>query len=161
MDNPTDEEAGRIALPPYAMRVACCGRRDGYIEKVGPNSVVRCIHCRRYKYHAPKSETGEAVRPVGKREALPPSQRRRILERAGFACEFCGQSAAMHGVLLQVDHLIPANEREALGMSAEEIESDDNLFCACEACNLGKGDWLLSPRVILAMIRRRQDRMAR
>lgn len=73
---------------------------------------------------------------VERRMKKPPSAalelRYRVLQRDGFRCTYCGATAEQ--ARLHVDHVIP---RAKGGLSTME-----NLTTACEACNLGKKDWL-------------------
>lgn len=62
-----------------------------------------------------------------------------ILERDGFTCQYCGRSAP--SVVLHVDHIIP----RSIGGPAER----DNLITACETCNVGKRDQILSVLVLM------------
>lgn len=62
-----------------------------------------------------------------------------VLKRDGFKCQYCGRSPrAEEGVVLHIDHLV-----------AKHRGGDDsigNLVTACEACNLGKSDYILTKR---------------
>ncbi len=64
------------------------------------------------------------------RRGLGPKKRFRILNRDGFKCRYCGQSAP--DIVLQVDHVEP--------FCRGGSDDDDNLVAACEACNIGKSD---------------------
>jgi hypothetical protein len=67
------------------------------------------------------------------REAVPPSQRIRILIRDNFTCVYCG--ATRQDAKIEVDHVIPV----AAGGTSE----DGNLVAACWPCNRGKRDRLI------------------
>lgn len=88
---------------------------------------------------------------------LRPSQRFRILERDGFACQYCGRGA--RETTLEVDHVHP----RSLGGS----NRPENLLTSCRDCNQGKSDrqlsepaqdspaipWLVGSIVVYATIR--------
>jgi len=77
---------------------------------------------------------------------IPPKVKRRIFyrkrlrfaifRRDGFRCRYCGSSAS-DGARLTLEHIIPLGK----GGTWEA----DNLLTACERCNTGKDDSLLSP----------------
>jgi hypothetical protein len=56
------------------------------------------------------------------------SRRWHVLERDGFTCRYCGQSAPE--VRLEVDHVLPRSRG-----GGDEL---DNLVTACWSCNQGK-----------------------
>lgn len=75
------------------------------------------------------------------RQKLPPPPGRAwyelrftVFQRDGFACRYCGATAAS-GVQLHADHVIPR--------SAGGPDTLDNLVTACAGCNFGKGARLL------------------
>jgi 5-methylcytosine-specific restriction endonuclease McrA len=53
-----------------------------------------------------------------------------ILQRDGFRCRYCGRPGNAPGVVLHVDHVVPA--------VAGATTTEDNLLTACDECNLGK-----------------------
>jgi hypothetical protein len=65
-----------------------------------------------------------------------PTLRFDVLERDGFACWYCGQTAR-NGVQLEVDHIEP--------WSKGGLTESDNLRTACRDCNLGKSGRVLKP----------------
>jgi len=76
-----------------------------------------------------------ANRPVprtyeGERRIISFSLRFTVLQRDGFACQYCG-GTPQRGYLLHVDHVVPVIEG---GRTVGE-----NLITACWLCNLGKG----------------------
>lgn len=71
---------------------------------------------------------------MSRRTPVPRRTRFAVLERDGFACQYCGAKAP--DVVLHVDHVIP--------VSAGGKDHMDNLVTACEDCNIGKSDTLLS-----------------
>ena len=68
------------------------------------------------------------------RKALSKSTRFEVFKRDHFTCQYCG--AQPPNVVLVIDHIHPV----ALG-GGNEL---DNLTTACEPCNAGKSDKLLS-----------------
>lgn len=68
------------------------------------------------------------------RIAVPKRVRFEVFKRDGFSCQYCG--AHPPSVILHLDHINPV---------AHGGKNDiDNLITACEPCNLGKSDKLLS-----------------
>ena len=61
-------------------------------------------------------------------------------------------------VLFHVGHFVSVDEGIRAGMTDEEINSDENLYCSCEECNLGMGPMPVSIRTMLAIIRGRINR---
>ena len=59
-----------------------------------------------------------------------------ILTRDNFACRYCGRSVKEDNIKLVIDHIIPTLR----GGKTKE----NNLITACEECNYGKSDLLLS-----------------
>jgi hypothetical protein len=62
---------------------------------------------------------------------IPLIVRQRVEAAARHQCGYCQTQAAIIGMPLEIDHLLP----EALGGSSEEA----NLWLACPRCNLYKG----------------------
>lgn len=62
--------------------------------------------------------------------SLKPYTRFRVLDRCGFRCHYCGETAP--DVKLQIDHILPR--------SKGGTDDERNLIAACEACNRGKSD---------------------
>jgi len=58
--------------------------------------------------------------------------RKAIFARDGYRCQYCGR----RGVKMTIDHVIPR------GLGGEFVW--ENLVCACQACNMKKGDRLPS-----------------
>lgn len=139
---------------PYRMREPCrwCGLADGTITVVSGQNVIRCAHCGRAGYNAPKTETGERPRTVATdHEALSPARRYEILERDGGRCILCGNSES----ILHVDHLLSIDDGRSLGLTAEELNDSENLATFCEACNVGKGRRSIPARLFVAFLRAR------
>jgi hypothetical protein len=76
---------------------------------------------------------GPSPRVVRERAKMSPKKRFSILQRDGFRCRYCGihRDELRCGNRLVVDHIIPI----ARGGTSD----DDNLCCACQDCNAGKG----------------------
>lgn len=68
------------------------------------------------------------------RETIPDEQRRRILERDGFACRYCGATYQDTLKAHHIDHITP--------VSAGGVSEDWNLVTACPRCNHKKNDSL-------------------
>jgi hypothetical protein len=64
------------------------------------------------------------------REPISKKLRFDVLNRDGFKCRYCGQSAP--DVVLHADHVIP--------VAKGGTNSPDNLVSACSSCNGGKSD---------------------
>ena len=69
-----------------------------------------------------------------KRESISKRTRFEVFKRDSFSCQYCGQSAPE--VLLVIDHIIPVSK----GGKSDIL----NLITACQECNSGKSDVLLS-----------------
>jgi hypothetical protein len=65
------------------------------------------------------------------------SQRFLILSRDGFKCRYCGRGPD-DGVKLMVDHIFPKSKGGS--------NNPSNLITACEECNLGKADMVITRR---------------
>jgi 5-methylcytosine-specific restriction endonuclease McrA len=65
-----------------------------------------------------------------KRKKISSKVRRRVFERDGFRCVYCGCSSAE--MTLSLDHKLPRSR------GGEDTE--DNLVVACCPCNVSKGD---------------------
>lgn len=58
-----------------------------------------------------------------------------VFRRDGFQCVYCGRTVA-DGVILTLEHIVPKSQGGDY--------SKDNLACACDECNTGKADYVLS-----------------
>lgn len=67
----------------------------------------------------------------GSSDYVSPALRRRISEQARFRCGYCLRSAALLGMPLTIEHILP---QAAGGQTIEE-----NLWLACHRCNGFKG----------------------
>ena len=102
-----------------------------------------------------KAEAGISPRTVQSlRSIIKPKHRAKIIDRASGRCEMCGAS----GVLLHVGHFVSVDAGTEAGMTEDEINSDENLYCSCEECNLGLGSSPVSIRTMMAIIRWRMSR---
>lgn len=71
---------------------------------------------------------------MAKRKAISTSTRFEIFKRDSFQCQYCGRTPP--AVILNVDHVHPVADGGD--------NSPENLLTACEECNSGKSDKLLS-----------------
>ena len=133
------------------MRAPCryCGQTEGRIETRGGQDCVYCDYCGKYAgYNAPKTETGREVRSATTvHNGIKPKQRARILERATGRCELCGARGDMH-----VGHLVSVEAGLRQGLTDQEINSDENLCCMCQECNLGIGKSPVPLRLAVSMV---------
>lgn len=131
----------------FTMREPCrrCQHAGGRIEPRNGQDCVFCAACGAFCYNAPRTETGREVRSVSTvHAAIKPKQRARVLVRAHGLCEICHKA----GAALHVGHFLSVEEGLKLGLTDQQINSDDNLAAICDECNLGMGSdpvpiWLL------------------
>lgn len=138
----------------FRMRKPCpkCGHEAGVITETGAQDVVRCASCNAFCYNAPRTETGKAVRTVATRPGISPKIRARIIVvRAGGKCEICG-SGGTEAAPLHVGHIVSRENAVRIGMSDEEIDSDENLAAMCPECNLGLGKETVPARLLARVI---------
>lgn len=138
----------------YVMRAPCskCGCPEGVIRERGFQDVVYCRGCGAYCYCAPKSETGKPQRHIKTRDVIPPKQRARILiVRANGRCEICGASHSGNEPL-HVGHLISIKNGRKMGLSEEDLNSDENLAAMCAACNAGLGTDTVPLRLMVRIL---------
>jgi 5-methylcytosine-specific restriction endonuclease McrA len=129
------------ATEPYKMREPCrgCGCEFGTVTETGAQDVVRCLDCKRFCYNAPRTETGKKTRTVQTvHESIKPKQRARIIEAATGRCQLCGKGPES-GAAMHVSHLVSVKQGLESGLTELELNSDENLVCACDECNLGLG----------------------
>ena len=134
-----------------------CGSYDGQISDRKGQNVVRCRHCKTHIYNAPKTETGQKPRTIGTiRRGIKPGQQVRILERDG-CCVLCGSRER-----LTIGHGLSIKDAETLGEVGPYLDSDENLFAMCEACNAGLGGRSVLPKtyhlVVLRLIQAARHR---
>ena len=137
----------------FPLRVPCrnCKSAQGYVRPSNGQNCVFCLNCQEFQYNAPKTETGQKQRSVSTvHEGIAPSKRARIIERATARCEFCGTAGNLH-----IGHILSVDAGFSLGLTDIELNADENLACMCEECNLGFGKLPLSPRLYVALLRKR------
>ena len=144
----------------YDSRTDCpeCRTKEAALVPRNGQNTVRCAHCGRLLYNAPKTETGEAPRTAATlRQDIKPSQQARILDRDHARCVLCGRG----DVPLSLGHLLSIQDGLRLGATELELHSDENLATMCEACNLGLNSRSVSPatyaRIMLHLIRASSD----
>jgi 5-methylcytosine-specific restriction endonuclease McrA len=135
------------------MRAACrgCGHAFGRIEEKGAQDCVFCLDCGRFCYNAPRTETGKKVRTVQTvHEAIKPKLRAKIIMQASGRCQMCGKGPDS-GCELHVAHLVSVVQGLELGLTEVELNSEENLICACDECNLGIGKETIPLRMAVVM----------
>ncbi len=75
-----------------------------------------------------------------KRQTISKTTRFEVFKRDSFTCQYCGKSAPT--VILHIDHIQP--------VSKDGDNDILNLITACDDCNLGKSDRLISDHSIIA-----------
>lgn len=142
-------------MEPECIVNGCGGKTE--VQMKGPHYHRVCLKCgiKQHKDWLSKSAAGVCVRSVqSTHAAIKPKTRSRIIDRASARCEMCGS----RGVILNVGHFISVDEGQKAGMSDDEINSDENLYCSCEECNLGLGSRPVSIRILVNIIRGRMKR---
>jgi hypothetical protein len=82
-----------------------------------------------------------------------------VLERAGFACEYCLLPLSAHPTPFEIEHIIPRQHRGRTRLS--------NLACACLHCNRHEGpnlsgiDWETSRTKLVRLFNPRQHKWKR
>jgi hypothetical protein len=136
----------------FVMREPCkqCGCQTGITKTKNGQDVVYCNECDKYAgYNRPRGESGRAVRTVTTiHNGIKPKDRYRILERATGRCELCGKKDCN----LHVGHLISVDVGFKQDMTEVELNSDENLCCMCDECNLGAGSTPIPLRLAVAMV---------
>ena len=139
----------------YKMRDPCryCHfpSMDGSLVPTNGQNCVYCAACGKLAYNAPKTETGEAPLPTVPRGDISPRQRARILQRDLARCVLCGRGPEQ-SVVLHIDHLLSLKDGAEAGIPIAELSRDENLATFCDACNLGKGDNSVSPRLMARLL---------
>ncbi len=72
------------------------------------------------------------------REGYPKDWKRivkRILERDGWTCSWCGQDLREHGVTPSVDHVVSLKDGRREGWTDAQLHDPSNLAAACRSCN--------------------------
>ena len=66
--------------------------------------------------------------------------RRRVLERDGWSCVYCGVDLKLPGITASVDHIVPVVELETLGENVTPAAVDPgDLVACCSSCNSARG----------------------
>jgi 5-methylcytosine-specific restriction endonuclease McrA len=151
-----EEKESYRARNVFLMRGPCqrCRWERGYVTMVNGQAVVRCEHCNHHCYNQPRTESGNPQRSV-RSGATIPSKRYDIFSRDGWRCVICGRSKA-NDVILHIDHAVGVKAGLELGLTEEELNSDENLITLCEECNLGKGQKPIELRLLVAVMKRRR-----
>jgi 5-methylcytosine-specific restriction endonuclease McrA len=124
---------------------------DGRLESRNGQDTVRCLRCKRLCYNAPRTETGKEQRSVKSRPDLKFGQRERVLLRDNGRCLICGRGPE-HNVILHIAHALSVSDAKDQGLGEEFYMDEENLFAACEECNLGIGSVSLSPRLMAKLL---------
>ena len=134
----------------FTLRAPCrhCGSIEGRIQPSNGQDCAYCSSCGLFQYNAPRTETGRAPRSVqSTHEAILPSQRARILQRATGRCELCGSPRE-----LSVGHLLSVADGHAAGLPDGVINHDENLAAFCAECHLGMGRESIPVRLLVALL---------
>jgi len=130
----------------------------GYLIRTPPPHAGKlfCGNCALFQQWVSKKDLGEPRRSLTPRgECIGPKQRDQILARDGYRCMLCG--AAPPAVLLHAGHILSHKDGDVLGLSEQQIDSNDNLMAMCERCNAGLGPRSLTPWLYVALLERRPD----
>lgn len=123
------------------LRAPCeCGTLLGYVIVKNGQDCAYCSRCDTWQYNRPRSESGRDTRSTSTTEHVKPKARARILAKHGHQCISCGRSPMVHGVVLDIDHLIPLALAERHGMLDDLTRSEMNMAPMCAECNRGKQD---------------------
>ena len=146
------------------MRDQCkrCGCPHGDVETRGGQDCVHCANCSFFCYNRPRSESGRDVRSTRTNAGIRPKVKARVLATHGHQCVSCGRSPALHGVVLDIDHLIPLALAERHGMLDDLTRSEVNMAPVCAECNRGKQDDLdgVSIQLIYRVLKLKQHHSA-
>lgn len=138
----------------YPMRAPCngCGNTIGRVETKSGQDTIYCGGCNRWRYNAPRVETGRAKRTVSTvHDAVRPSVRFKVLQRARGHCEMpgCGSTGDLH-----VAHLLSVKDGLEVGLTEADLNSDRNLAAFCATCNLGQGSAPVDPLIYVALLKK-------
>lgn len=159
MDNGNHDPQGDVNTPDeeIVMREPCfhCGYPNGRVKPTNGQDVVRCSRCVEWAYNRPHSESGKPTTSTRSNPKIKPGQKARVLAHHGHQCVSCGRSPAAHGVVLDIDHMLPVALAKKHGVYDEAIESEWNLVPVCAECNRGKQDDLnaVSVQLIYRVLR--------
>lgn len=129
---------------------AVCGSKTGIAKR--KNGVWQ-LYCECGKWHStPKiKDIGVKPRKVYRRKTIGLSQRTRIILRAAGACELCRTNKE-----LRVGHMLSVKDGVEMGLTAEFLNSDENIAAMCECCNSGIKEGTIPLRVMGAILMARQ-----
>jgi 5-methylcytosine-specific restriction endonuclease McrA len=163
------EEVARIALidalPAYDMTQRCkrerCKSKNGRGPRmVGTQAQVYCAACadRVMVYNPTKEELGLKRGAVRLRPDLPPGAKDRIFAIDFYRCQLCGRTAADHGALLEIGHMISVADWKTSDLDMAKVNGDDNLVTECKECNGAWGGKSLPAELCWRVIRARMSR---
>lgn len=114
---------------------------QGEIEKA-ESKLFSQLRIRKVKGSAPIyiDQNHPIVSSSAKRQ-ISSTLRTKILRRDNFKCVFCGKTSS-DDVQIDVDHIIPRNLIDRLGLDNGLHTAEYNLCSACHICNIGKRDTL-------------------
>ena len=142
--SPVDPVTGRAVLGgrlAISLRRQCsCGNWSGRSTTKNGQDVIRCSECDEWHFNRPLRESGRPTTSTRSNPGIKPKTKVRVLAAHGHSCISCGRSPALHGVVLDIDHIIPVALAKANGIYDELIESEWNLAPMCAECNRGKQD---------------------
>ena len=78
------------------------------------------------------------------------------MERDNNICIECGRFPPV--VMLQVGHLVSVDEGHAIGVTDDELNADENLYCVCEECNVGRSSRSVKPTMYLRLMLARRSK---
>jgi len=135
-------------------RTPCsCGCWEGRIDIRNGQKCIFCAECGRWLYNQPKKEAGEAPETT-RTDGISPSLRYRVMERAGFKCEFCGSNGG--DKVMHIAHLVSERDLRISGLPPESYRDFNNLAWLCDECNLGMGAKSITPHNALVFMWRRK-----
>ncbi len=122
----------------YDMSRACpdCGSHEGRLSPRQGQICCFCRECGRLVYNVPRAELGLKPQPM-REDGISPTVRYRVMERAGFRCEFCGADGSTRR--MDIEHLLTQKDIRESGLPLATVNDFDNLAFLCEPCNAGKG----------------------
>jgi 5-methylcytosine-specific restriction endonuclease McrA len=133
-----------------------CGGTDGFAVLHGPGYLACCSRCEKSLggYFVSKVDMGIAKRSVRSQPGVSTTAHSRILERDRWACMECGRRPP--DVALEVGHLISKAQGQFIGMTAGELNSDENLYAVCQECNAGRSTRSIDPIMLFRLMRARR-----
>lgn len=139
---------------PARFRCTECQFGYGVARPSNGQDSIYCVRCNKWtSWCRPKDASGLPRRSL-RRDGATPGVRARVLERAARRCEWCGSPESEQDVL-HVAHFVSVADGRDAGLSDDLINSEENLFGACEACNVGAGRRTAHVRMFVAILRAR------